>query len=80
MKELLAQRGIDENLLKVDIRESSSSFDTGEVKLQVIIPEAREKEIATSENNTEDPAEEIEPDDSAQVTESATTETVKTEQ
>ena len=80
VKELLAQRGIDENLLKVDIRESSSSFDTGEVKLQVIIPEAREKEIATSENNTEDPAEEIEPDDSAQVTESVTTETVKTEQ
>ena len=67
-------------MFRVDIRESKSSFDTGEVKLQVIIPEAREKEIVTSESNTEDPAEEIEPDDSGQVTESATTETVKTEQ
>lgn len=79
VKELLAAGGIDESLFKLDIRESSSSFDTGEVRLQVIIPEAREEETVRSETNTEDPAEEIDSDDSGQRTETATTETVKTE-
>lgn len=79
VKELLAARGIDESLFRLDIRESSSSFDTGEVRLQVIIPEAREEETVRSESNTEDPAEEIDSDDSGQRTETATTETVKTE-
>ncbi|NRB74096.1 MAG: hypothetical protein HRU46_07035 [Verrucomicrobiales bacterium] len=87
VKELLAQRGIDETLFTVDIRESSSPVDTGEVKLQVIVPEAMEEEAEAPQSETEAPQseteapeEDSEPDDSGQVAESAATETVETEQ
>jgi hypothetical protein len=42
VKELLTERGIDGDLFSIRINDSPSLFDRGEVRLQVIIPEAIE--------------------------------------
>ena len=58
VKELLTERGVDSNLFSIRIINSPSLFDSGEVRLQVIIPEAIEdekEELEESQEKTESP-------------------------
>jgi len=69
VKELLTKRGIDATLFIVEMRESQSPVDTGEVRLQVIVPEAMEEEAEMPEGSQEEPAEKTEAEDGNQVAE-----------
>lgn len=44
VKEMLTERGVDSNLFSIRMSDSPSPFDSGDVRLQVIIPEATENE------------------------------------